>query len=112
MSNKEIAAVLGKNIQKFDSAFFLEHAYTQEGLLFPDTYFFSENVTAEEVEKTMIANFNKRIAPWRGEIEMSGHTERDVIIMDPSGILGLRLFAQLSIRLSQHTFIISPIKTP
>ncbi|OHA79832.1 MAG: hypothetical protein A2747_03380 [Candidatus Yonathbacteria bacterium RIFCSPHIGHO2_01_FULL_44_41] len=81
MSNKEIAAVLGKNIQKFDSAFFLEHAYTQEGLLFPDTYFFSENVTAEEVEKTMIANFNKRIAPWRGEIEMSGHTERDVIIM-------------------------------
>jgi len=81
MSNKEVAAQLAKNIPHFDTAFYLEHARAQEGFLFPDTYFFSENVTVEEVENTMIANFNKKIAPSRGEIEMSGHTERDIVIM-------------------------------
>lgn len=81
MSNKEVVTQLAKNIPHFDIAFFLEHARDQEGFLFPDTYFFSENVTAEEVENTMNANFNKKIAPFRGEIEMSKHTERDIVIM-------------------------------
>lgn len=81
MSNKEISVQLAKNIPSFDVAFFLEHTRTQEGFLFPDTYFFSENATAEEVEKTMIANFNKKISPWIGEIEASGHTVRDIVIM-------------------------------
>lgn len=81
MSNKEIVAVLEKNIPRFDSAFFLEHARAQEGFLFPDTYFLPENVTALGVETILTANFNKKVDPWSGEIETSGHSKRDIIIM-------------------------------
>lgn len=81
MTNKEVLVVLEKNISKFDSAFFLEHARTQEGFLFPDTYFFPENVTAQGVETLMIANFNKKIEPWNGAIETSKHSMREIIIM-------------------------------
>lgn len=81
MSNKEVVAVLEKNIPKFDRAFFLEHARAQEGFLFPDTYFLPENVTALGVETILTANFNKKVEPWSGEIETSGHSKRDIVIM-------------------------------
>ncbi|HAS84843.1 MAG TPA: endolytic transglycosylase MltG [Candidatus Yonathbacteria bacterium] len=81
MSNKEVAVVLEKNISNFDTVFFLEHARPQEGYLFPDTYFFPENVTALEAEQIMINNFNKKIEPWSGAIETSKHSLRDIIIM-------------------------------
>lgn len=81
MSNKEVATVLEKNISKFDTAFFMEHARPQEGFLFPDTYLFPENVTAQGVETIMVANFNKKIEPWSGEIETSGHSKRDIVTM-------------------------------
>lgn len=81
MSNKEVAEVLEKNIPGFDTAFFLEHAREQEGFLFPDTYLFPENITAQGVETMMVANFNKKIEPWAGAIETSKHSQRDIIIM-------------------------------
>lgn len=81
MSNKEVAQVLEKSISGFDTAFFLEHARSQEGFLFPDTYLFPENITAQGVETMMIANFNKKIEPWAGAIEASKHSERDIVIM-------------------------------
>lgn len=81
MSNKEVAAVLEKNIPGFDVAFFLEHARTQEGFLFPDTYLFPENVTAQGVETLMLANFSKKVEPWSGAIELSKHTMREVVTM-------------------------------
>lgn len=81
ISNKEIVAVLEKSIPSFDSAFFLEHARSQEGFLFPDTYYFSENISAQGVETIMIANFNKKIEPWTGAIEASKHSQRDIVIM-------------------------------
>ncbi|HBB44347.1 MAG: YceG family protein [Parcubacteria group bacterium GW2011_GWA1_44_13] len=81
MSNKEVSEVLEKNIPGFDTAFFLEHARSQEGFLFPDTYLFPENTTAQGVETMMIANFNKKIEPWTGAIEASKHSLRDIVNM-------------------------------
>lgn len=81
MSNKEISQVLEKDIPGFDTVFFLEHARLQEGFLFPDTYLFPENITAQGVETTMIANFNKKIESWTGAIEASKHSKRDIVIM-------------------------------
>lgn len=46
-----------------------------EGYLFPDTYRFNENATAEMVIDTMIENFNRRISEANLEI-----SERDLII--------------------------------
>lgn len=81
LSNKEIVAVLEKSIPNFDTAFFTEHARPQEGFLFPDTYFFAENITALGAETIMADNFNKKISPWTGAIETSGHTLREIVIM-------------------------------
>jgi len=40
-----------------------------EGYLFPDTYYFPLDITGEEVVKIMRENFEKKIAPYREEIE-------------------------------------------
>lgn len=81
MSNKELVAVLEKNIPNFNTASFIDHARPQEGFLFPDTYFFPENVTAQGVETLMRANFDKKIEPLKEDIEKSDHSIRDIVIM-------------------------------
>lgn len=81
MSNKEVSAVLTKMLPGFDSASFLDTARLKEGYLFPDTYFFSEGANVEDVIKTMSANFDEKIEPWKPIIESSGRSLRDVIIM-------------------------------
>jgi UPF0755 protein len=52
-----------------------------EGYLFPDTYFFPVNVTGDEVVKIMKENFEKKISPYKEEIEKSGKTLQEIIIM-------------------------------
>lgn len=81
MSNREITEVLKKNIPDLDSEFFLEHVRSQEGFLFPDTYFFPENINAKGVEAIMTANFNKKTETMGPAIEASGHSLRDIITM-------------------------------
>lgn len=81
ISNREMAVILAKNLPKFDAAFFLEHARPLEGYLFPDTYFFSENATAQGAESMMNATFMKKIESWKGEIESSKHSQKEIIIM-------------------------------
>lgn len=81
MSNKEIALLLASKLTRFDGAFFLEFARAKEGFLFPDTYFFNSGVVAQGVEMIMNDNFSKKIEPWSGAIEASGHTLHDIVIM-------------------------------
>lgn len=81
MANKEVAAVVAKQLPGFDPAFFIESARQKEGYLFPDTYFFSTGANTQEVESIMSANFEKKIEPWNPIIESSGRSLRDTIIM-------------------------------
>ncbi len=81
MSNREVAAVIAKELPDFDLAFFIESARAKEGYLFPDTYFFSVGAKTQEIESIMSANFEKKIEPWKPIIESSGHSLRDIIIM-------------------------------
>ena len=81
MHNKDIATILGKNIPNFDTALFIEHTRLREGFLFPDTYFFLESMTTQDIEQKMTENFDKKIAPFIDAINASGHTTRDVVIM-------------------------------
>ena len=54
----------------------------KEGYLFPDTYYFSYNVTLDEALKAIEANFEKKITPeLKTEIEKQGKTLEQVIIM-------------------------------
>jgi UPF0755 protein len=52
-----------------------------EGYLFPDTYYFPLDVSGEEVVRIMQENFEKKIAPYLKEIEKSGKSLKDIIIM-------------------------------
>lgn len=80
-SNQGIADILASLLPKFDARFFVDRARTQEGFLFPETYFFSSTATTEDVIKMMSAEFAKKIEPWTPFIETSGHTEREIVIM-------------------------------
>lgn len=81
MTNKGVATILEKNIPNFNTTVFLEHTRLHEGFLFPDTYFFLEGMTTQDIEKKMTENFDKKIAPFINAINVSGHTTRDIVIM-------------------------------
>lgn len=88
MSNKEIATLLvaqgegsEQKLSHFDEKVFLDQAQADEGYLFPDTYFFGAQTTAQMVEETMRKNFDKKIAPLTQAIEQTGHSLHEIITM-------------------------------
>lgn len=53
-----------------------------EGYLFPDTYYFFEDVTAEGAVRRMLENFDRKMKPeWREEIARQGKTIFEIITM-------------------------------
>ena len=66
------------NIAEAELAFLDE----KEGYLFPDTYYFSYNVTLDEALKAIEENFEKKITQeLKTEIEKQGKTLEQIIIM-------------------------------
>lgn len=57
---QKLTQILGKN-ESFRNEF-LAATKAKEGFLFPDTYLFSLDVTADAVKDAMLSNFEKRIA--------------------------------------------------
>lgn len=53
----------------------------QEGYLFPDTYLFPPDASAASVVKAMRANFDAKIGTLASDIQASGHSLSDIIIM-------------------------------
>ncbi|MEK7063279.1 MAG: endolytic transglycosylase MltG [Patescibacteria group bacterium] len=53
----------------------------QEGYLFPDTYDFLPGSPADLVVARMHSRYEEHVAPLRAEIEASGHTEEEIIIL-------------------------------
>ncbi len=68
-------------LQRFNKDDFLSKAKPQEGYLFPDTYFFLPNATADSVISAMRSNFDSRIASVTPEIASSSHSLADIITM-------------------------------
>lgn len=53
-----------------------------DGYLFPDTYYFFTDVSAEEVVERMLRNFDNKLKPeWREEIERQGKTIFEIVTM-------------------------------
>jgi len=52
-----------------------------EGFLFPDTYYLPVDVTPEKVVEIMTTNFDKKMAPFKEEIEGQGKTIFEIVIM-------------------------------
>jgi len=78
---KRMADLLSETLINFDKVDFLAKAKPQEGYLFPDTYFFYLTTTDDEVLKALRGNFDVHVEPLKPEIEKSGHTLSEIIIM-------------------------------
>ncbi len=52
-----------------------------EGFLFPDTYFFTPQTKAETIVKTLLHNFEKRLAPLQEEMQNSPFSWRELVIL-------------------------------
>lgn len=74
LSNAAVAEIIAAKFD-FTESEFLAAASDYEGFLFPDTYRFFPNVTADEVVNTMRQNFERRIADAGIDIDM-----RDLIV--------------------------------
>lgn len=81
LDNRELAALLSSRLLNFDEAHFLSIAAPFEGYLFPDTYHFEPTVTPEVVIQRMRANFERKFASIKEQVELYGKPLEDVVIM-------------------------------
>jgi len=82
-NSAEIAELFAKEkkFTKFDVTEFKKLAAPYEGYLFPDTYLFLPNITAQGVIDVMIENYKNRIKVLAAEIMVFGRPIEDVINM-------------------------------
>jgi UPF0755 protein len=67
---------------EFDFLYSKPYWANLEGYLFPDTYFFSRNMTAEEIVQQILENFDQRFdADLRQEATVAGLSLRTVLIL-------------------------------
>lgn len=78
---KDMASIMQTSIPRFDTSHFIQIAQKKEGYMFPNTYFFFQTVTPEEVVASLTEEFNKKIAPYEEEIATSGRSAYDIITM-------------------------------
>lgn len=77
----QIAELFDEKLVNFNREIFLEQVKDKEGYLFPDTYFFFNSQTEQDVLKSLNDNFNKKLATLRLEIATSGKTENEILTM-------------------------------
>lgn len=80
-TNVQIAEVIKRSSFIFDEQKFKELTEGAEGYLFPDTYNFLPETNLEKIISTLQTGFDTRIEPLKKEIELSGRTLEDIIIM-------------------------------
>ncbi len=80
-TNKEITDLLSKNMQAFRIDLFESDERNKQGYLFPDTYFFFPMTTAKEILDDISINFDRKITPFKIDIEKSNRSLGDIIIM-------------------------------
>lgn len=78
---REMAEKVASALPEVSASDFLQEARPYEGYLFPDTYLFPPSADASSVIATMRANFNTRISPLLGDIQASGNSLSDVVIV-------------------------------
>ena len=68
--------------KKYSFFSLLPKGVSLEGYLFPDTYFFSQKLTSEDIVKKFLTNFDNRLSSsLREEIKKQGKKLEDIIIM-------------------------------
>ncbi len=78
---RETAMQIADALPGISQTDFLKKAKPYEGYLFPDTYLFPPSSDATSIIALMRENFNTKIAALSGEINSSGHTLSDIVIV-------------------------------
>lgn len=83
LNSTEIAALFLKNkkFTHFNSKEFIKIAAPYEGYLFPDTYLFLPNITAQNVVDAMLATYQKRVEALSADITAFKRPIKDIIKM-------------------------------
>ncbi len=74
---RDFSYLLPESLKRIDYSSFALH----EGYLFPDTYFISPIMTLEDTISLLHSTFIQKIAPYEDEIQASGFTKEEVIIL-------------------------------
>ncbi|HYC83491.1 MAG TPA: endolytic transglycosylase MltG, partial [Candidatus Paceibacterota bacterium] len=80
-TNEEVGLIVKKLVPAVDLERFKQLTVDLEGYLFPDTYFFLPNTSAEEVVEAMRKNFDTKIATIQTDIEESGRSLHEILTM-------------------------------
>lgn len=80
LSVKEMAKVLSSEFYNISEQDFINKALPYEGYLFPDTYYFAENVSSEDVIMKMRTTFDEKIAEEKA-ILTSKKSLKDIVTM-------------------------------
>lgn len=77
----DMAFIYLKGLSDFNAPRFVSLAKKHEGYLYPDTYYFLANTKSEEIIRTMLDNFNKKIKTLDSEIKTFNKPLKDIITM-------------------------------
>ncbi|MDP1690138.1 MAG: endolytic transglycosylase MltG [bacterium] len=78
---RDVAERIHEALSGISASDFLSKGQSYEGYLFPDTYFFPPSANADSIIKTMRGNFNEKISLLLNEVNASGHSLSDIIVM-------------------------------
>jgi UPF0755 protein len=77
----DIAEIMSKKFADFDPVKFLALAKSEEGYLFPDTYFLFATVKPEALIAILKDSFKQKTDPLLPEIAQSGRSLKDIVIL-------------------------------
>jgi len=80
-TTREMAVIFALRLERFNQANFLAQAQPLEGYLFPDTYYFLPNANENTVIQAMRQNFDEHEKTIDIQIQSSGHSLSDIVIM-------------------------------
>jgi UPF0755 protein len=80
-NNLEIAETFSSKLKNFNKDKFLTEAKSDQGYLFPDTYFFFSSDDDVDVFNYMRNNFDKKIKTIQKDLDSSTRSEKEIIIM-------------------------------
>lgn len=78
---RDVAPKIADNLPEVTAEAFISAGQPYEGYLFPDTYVFQPDATADSIVAAMRANFAMKTKSLAGDIAASGHSIADIVIM-------------------------------
>jgi UPF0755 protein len=81
LNAREMSEIIGSSLPRFDKNGFADSALDYEGYLFPDTYFFMQNVKPQDIIGMMRENFSRKVEPFEEDVvKFEKPFEEDVIM--------------------------------